>query len=91
MYKKCVHLKTSCILSHFIFEVFPFTLDDPNLEAIKKGQKITMCQKCETDTPYIFLDPTLRTTLKANEELGEILIRRLHNDQRCIAEVEMRT
>jgi hypothetical protein len=33
-----------------------------------------MCLKCEAETPYIFLDPTCRTTWKANKELGEILI-----------------
>jgi hypothetical protein len=33
--------------------MFHFTLDDPTLETIKKGQKITMCVKCETDTPYV--------------------------------------
>jgi hypothetical protein len=50
-----------------------------------------MCQKCKADTSYILLDTTWRTTLKANEEFGEIQIWRLHNTQQYIEEVEMRT
>jgi hypothetical protein len=50
-----------------------------------------MSQKSEADTSYILLDPTWRTTLKADEEFGEIQIWKLHNTQQYIEEVEMRT
>jgi hypothetical protein len=35
-----MHFETPCILPYFIFKYFPFTLDDPTLETIKKGNKI---------------------------------------------------
>jgi hypothetical protein len=50
-----------------------------------------MSQKCEADTSYILLDPTWRTTLKADEKFGEIQIWRLHNTQQYVEEVEIRT
>jgi hypothetical protein len=75
MYKKMFPLENFLYFSPTSFSKgFPFSLDDPTPETIKKGQKIRMCLKCEAETPYIFLDPTCRTTWKANEELGEILI-----------------
>jgi hypothetical protein len=37
--KKCYILKTSCILSYFIFKSFLFALKWPNPEIFKKGQE----------------------------------------------------
>jgi hypothetical protein len=39
-----------------------------------RKERRSMSQKCEADTSYILLDPTSRTTLKADEEFGELQI-----------------
>jgi hypothetical protein len=51
--------------------MFPFVIDDPTLKSSTKERRL-MSQKCEAATSYILLEPTWRTTLKANEEFGEI-------------------
>jgi hypothetical protein len=61
-------------------------LDDPTLGTIKKGQKNTMCQKCETDTPYIFLTQHEELHWRPNEELEERLKWRLRNTQQDLKE-----
>jgi hypothetical protein len=71
--KQCTHFETPCILPYFVFKYFPFTLDDPTLETIRKERR-AMSQKCEADTSHILLYPTWRATLKADEEFGEIQI-----------------
>jgi hypothetical protein len=46
--------------------MFTFAIDDPTLKSSTKDRR-SMCQKCETATPYIFLDSTGKTTLKAKQ------------------------
>jgi hypothetical protein len=61
------------------------------METIKKGQKITMCQKCETDTPYVipwlnmmhYEEGQQKTWINADMKTAQ--------HQRYIEEVKMRT
>jgi uncharacterized protein with gpF-like domain len=45
-----------------------------------------MCQKCETDTPYILLTQREGLRWRTNEEHGERLKWRLHNTQQDLKE-----
>jgi ribonuclease HIII len=65
-------------------------LDDPTLEAIKKGQKITMCQKCETYTPHVILWLNMKNYIEDQRRTWRNVEMKTAQHQRCIEEVEIR-
>jgi hypothetical protein len=71
--------------------MFPFALDNPTLETIKKGQKITMCQKCEVDTPYFIPWRNMVHYMEGQRRTWIIADMKTAQHPWYIEEVEMRT
>jgi hypothetical protein len=71
--------------------MFSFALDDPTRETIKKGKKNTMCQKCETDTPYVTPRPNMMHYVEGQWGTWRNTNMKTTQHQRYFEEVEMRT